>query len=82
MVLFSEPSKVLHLQVIKFIKSVLMNGEENLNKLVINNDVMSHVLKMFDRNKSKENLQMSSILDLFEYIKKQNMKKIISYLVR
>jgi protein phosphatase-4 regulatory subunit 3 len=82
LVLFSEPSKVLHLQVIKFIKSVLMNGEENLNKLVINNDVMSHVLKMFDSNKAKDNLLMSSILDLFEYIKKQNMKKIISYLVR
>jgi len=59
-----------------------MNGEDNLNKLVINNDVMSHVLKMFDSNKAKDNLLMSSILDLFEYIKKQNLKKIISYLVR
>ena len=59
-----------------------MNGDENLNKLVVNNDVMSHVLKMFESNRAKDNLLMSAILDLFEYIKKQNMKKIISYLVK
>ena len=58
-----------------------MNGEENLNKLIINNDVMWHILKIFETNRGKDNLLMSAILDLFEYIKKQNMKKIISYLV-
>jgi len=75
------PSKILQLQVIKFIKSVLLNGDENLNKIIINNDVMKAVLTLFDENRKKENLILSAILDLLDFVKKQNLKKIISYLV-
>jgi hypothetical protein len=75
-----DNSKILNLQFIKFIKSVFLNNDENLNKLVINNDVFEQILKIFKENKKKDNLLLSSVLDLFEHIKKQNMKKIIAYL--
>jgi protein phosphatase-4 regulatory subunit 3 len=75
-----DNSKILNLQFIKFIKSVFLNNDENLNKLVINNDVFEQIIKIFNENKKKDNLLLSSVLDLFEHVKKQNMKKIIAYL--
>ncbi len=75
-----DESKVLHLHVVKFIKSVILNNDENLLKLIINDDVFASIIKIFNENKKKDNLLLSSILDLFEHIKKQNVKKVISYL--
>jgi protein phosphatase-4 regulatory subunit 3 len=76
-----DKSKVLEIQVIKFIRSVIVNNDENLGKLIINNDIFSHVIEIFQRQKNKDNAITAVILDLFDYIKKQNLKKIISYLV-
>jgi protein phosphatase-4 regulatory subunit 3 len=73
-------SKVLHLQVIKFIKSIFINDDENLNKLIINNNSLAPIIGLFTLNETKDNLILSAILDLFEFIRKQNIKKIISYL--
>ena len=78
---FKDKSKVLEIQVIKFIRSVIVNNDENLSKLIINNDIFSHVIEIFQRQKSKDNAITAVILELFDYIKKQNLKKIISYLV-
>ena len=75
-----ENSKILQLQVIKFLKCVLINNDENLNKLISNNDNFASVIELFNKNQKKDNLIVSAILDLFDYIKKQNIKKIISYL--
>jgi hypothetical protein len=58
-----------------------MNNDENLNKMLINNDSFEPLIKIFNENKQKNNLLVSAIMDLFEYVKKLNAKKIISYLV-
>lgn len=42
--------------------------------------MLSPILQIFEKNRTRDNLIMSAILDLFEHIKKQNLKKIISYL--
>lgn len=80
MELLQASSKVLKLQAIKFIKCVFINDDENLNKIVINNDCLSPIMDLFGQNRKKDNLILSTILDLFDYIRKQNIKKIISYL--
>jgi protein phosphatase 4 regulatory subunit 3 len=76
-----DNSKILELQVTKFVKSVIVNNDENLNKMIINNDIFDNIIQIFKRHKGKDNAVSSAILDLFEYIRKQNLKKIISYLV-
>ena len=80
MLVLQDQSKVLNLHVIKFIKSIFLNNDENLNKIIINNDVFEPIIKIFEENNKKDNLLLSSVLDLFEHVKKQNMKKVISYL--
>ncbi len=74
-------SKILQLQVIKFLKAVLMNNEENLFKIVINNNLFTKIFQIFESNSKKDNLIISAILDLIDYIKKQNIKKITAHLV-
>lgn len=74
-------TKVLQLHVVKFMKSVVMNNDENLNKLIISNDSFEPIIKLYNENSNKTNLITSAILDLFDYIKKMNCKKLISYLV-
>ncbi len=76
----NDPSKILKLQVIKFIKSVLINDDENLNKLICNNDCLLPIIELFNKNSKKDNLLVSAILDLFEFINKNHIKKIILYL--
>ena len=75
-------SKILQLQVIKFLKSVLLNNDENLLKIIINNDMFGKIFQVFENNVKKENLIVSAIMDIMEYVKKQNIKKMMNYLVR
>lgn len=58
-----------------------MNNDDNLVKIIINNDIFSKVFELFENNYKKDNLVVSTILDLFEYVKKQNIKKILTYMV-
>lgn len=81
--IFNEENqpKVLQLQSIKFLKSVIINNDDNLNKVIIYNGIFSKVIKMFEENRDKGNLIVSVILDLFDYIKMNlSAKKIISHL--
>jgi protein phosphatase-4 regulatory subunit 3 len=75
-------SKILQLQVIKFLKSVLLNNDENLLKIIINNDMFGKIFQVFESNVKKDNLIVSAIMDIMEYVKKQNIKKMVNYLVR
>jgi protein phosphatase-4 regulatory subunit 3 len=77
-----DNSKILELQVTKFIKSVIVNNDDNLNKMIINNDIFSQIIHIFNRHKEKDNAILSAVLDLFEHIRKQNLKKLIAYLVK
>lgn len=78
----SSGSKILQLNVIKFLKTILMNNDDFLTKILINSDTFEEVFKVFNENKIKQNLLFSTIMDLFEYIRRQNIKKIITYLVK
>jgi protein phosphatase-4 regulatory subunit 3 len=75
-------SKILQLQVIKFLKSVLLNNDENLLKIIVNNDMFAKIFQVFENNIKKDNMIVSGIMDIVEYLKKQNIKKIINYLVK
>lgn len=76
-----DNEKILDLQIVKFIKSIIMNGDENLIKIIISNNCFKKIFELFEKNKNKKNLIFSSILDLFDIINKQTIKKIILHLV-
>lgn len=62
-------------------KSIIINSDENIVKIIINNNFFEPIINVFMDNQNKNNLIVSAILELFECVKKStNMKKLLSYL--
>lgn len=58
-----------------------MNGDDNLIKIIISNNCFKKIIELFEVNRKKRNLVFSAILDLFDVINKNTIKKIILHLV-
>ena len=58
-----------------------MNGDDNLIKIIISNNCFERIIDLFEKNRNKKNLVFSAILDLFDTINKNTIKKIILHLV-
>jgi hypothetical protein len=58
-----------------------MNGDDNLIKIIISNNCFERIIDLFEKNRNKRNLVFSAILDLFDTINKNTIKKIILHLV-
>lgn len=69
------------MQVVKFIKSIVLNGDDNLIKVLIANNSFKRIIDLFEVNRIKRNLIFSAILELFDLINKHVIKKIILHLV-
>jgi protein phosphatase 4 regulatory subunit 3 len=78
--LISLDEKYLNLAAIRFFKACICLGDIFYHNHIIQNDLFSEIFKLFSKNRTKFNLINSSILDIFEIIRKENMKKLINYL--
>jgi protein phosphatase-4 regulatory subunit 3 len=76
-----DNDKILDLHIIKFVKSIINNNDENLIKILISNNCFKKIIDIFEKNREKRNLVFSATLDLFDYISKNTIKKIILHLV-
>ena len=73
--------KILHLQVVKYIKSIILNNDYNFTKVIMNTDCFGKIVYLFNANKKKNNLIFSAILDLFQMLKNcSHSKKLLNYL--
>lgn len=73
--------KILHLQVVKYIKSIILNNDYNFTKVIMNTDCFGKIVYLFNANKKKNNLIFSAILDLFQMLKNcSHSKKLLKYL--
>ena len=75
-----DKDKILDLQVVKFVKSIINNNDENLIKILISNNCFKKIIEIFEGNRKKRNLVFSATMDLFDYINKNMIKKIILHL--
>eukprot|EP01080_Neovahlkampfia_damariscottae_P000523 gene523-8036_t len=73
--------KYLNLAAIRFFKSCICLGDIFYHNHIIQHDLFSEIFHLFSKNKKKFNLINSSILDIFEIIRKENSKKLINYLL-
>ena len=72
----------MDVQVIKFIKAIVANSDDNFIKILISNNSFKKIIVLFEENREKNNLIFSAILDLFDLINKITLKKIIIHIVR
>ncbi|KAF4126560.1 protein phosphatase 4 regulatory subunit 3 [Geosmithia morbida] len=79
--LLGSPDKFLQLVAIRFVRTLISMQEEFFIRHLAEKRVLGPILEVLSRSISRDNLLSSASLELFEYIKKENIKDLIKYLV-
>ncbi|KAK0391286.1 hypothetical protein NLU13_0787 [Sarocladium strictum] len=79
--LLKSPEKHLQLLSIRFIRNLIQHQEEFYVKQLLEKRVLSPLLEVMFQTKDKDNLLSSACLELFEHIKKEDIKDFVKYLV-
>ncbi|KAK4742744.1 hypothetical protein SAY87_000745 [Trapa incisa] len=81
LLLLHRREKYLVVAAVRFIRTVLSRHDEHLIFHIIRNNLLKPIIDAFLKNGNRYNLLNSTVLDLFEYIRKENMKLLIIYIV-
>jgi protein phosphatase-4 regulatory subunit 3 len=79
--LLGSPEAFLQLVAIRFLRTLVGMQENFFIKQVVEKGVLSPVLDVLIATMPRDNLLSSSALELFEHIKKENIKDLVTYLV-
>ncbi|KAI3469305.1 hypothetical protein Pfo_025968 [Paulownia fortunei] len=73
--------KYLIVAAIRFVRALVSRSDEHLMNHLVKNNLFKPVIDAFVANGDRYNLLNSAVLDLFEYIRKENLKVLLRYLV-
>ncbi|XP_024982666.1 serine/threonine-protein phosphatase 4 regulatory subunit 3-like isoform X4 [Cynara cardunculus var. scolymus] len=73
--------KYLVVAAVRFVRTLISHNDEHLMSYIGKNNVFRPIIDAFIRNGSRYNLLNSAILELFEHIRKDNLKILLKYLV-
>ncbi|KAG6664198.1 serine/threonine-protein phosphatase 4 regulatory subunit 3 isoform X1 [Carya illinoinensis] len=73
--------KYLVVAAVRFFRTILSRHDEHLINHVVKNNLLKPIVDAFVGNGSRYNLLNSAVLDLFEYIRKENLKSLLRYIV-
>ncbi|KAI3687169.1 hypothetical protein L1987_80862 [Smallanthus sonchifolius] len=73
--------KYLVVAAIRFIRTLISLKDEQLMSHIAKNNLFKPIVDVFVANGSRYNLLNSAVLELFEYIRKDNLKILVKYLV-
>ncbi|CAI9259794.1 unnamed protein product [Lactuca saligna] len=73
--------KYLVVAAIRFIRTLISHNDEHLMSYIVKNNVFKPIVDAFICNGSRYNLLNSSVLELFEHIRKENIKTLLKYLI-
>lgn len=66
--------------VVRFFRAFVGMKDEFYNRHIIKHELFGPLLKVFIENGSKYNLLNSAILELFDFIKKENIKLLVQHI--
>ena len=66
---------------IRFLCTIISCNDECVHRHIVKNDLSDPVIQAFTANENRYNLINSAVLELFEYIRQENFKSLISYVV-
>lgn len=66
---------------IRFLRTIISRNDDSLHCHIVKNDLFDPVIQAFRANGNRYNLINSAVLELIEYIRKENFKSLISYVV-
>nr|ABN06018.1 Protein of unknown function DUF625 [Medicago truncatula] len=81
LLLTQRREKYLVVGAIRFVRTILSRHDEHLINHFVRNNLLKPLVDVFVANGSRYNLLNSAVLELFEFIRKENMKLLITYIV-
>lgn len=74
--------KYLVVAAVRFVRTIVSRSDEHITSHMVKNNLLKPIVDVFLANDNRYNLLNSAVLDLFEYIRKDNnMKPLVKYLV-
>ncbi|XP_011020283.1 PREDICTED: serine/threonine-protein phosphatase 4 regulatory subunit 3 isoform X2 [Populus euphratica] len=73
--------KYLVAAAVRFVRTILSRHDEHLISHFVKNNLLKPIVDAFLSNGDRYNLLNSAILELFEYIRKENLKLLLKYIV-
>ncbi|GMH18892.1 hypothetical protein Nepgr_020733 [Nepenthes gracilis] len=66
---------------VRFVRTIISRCDEQLSNYIMKHNLLKPVVDAFVANGSRYNLLNSAVLELFEYIRKENLKPLMKYVV-
>ncbi|KAJ6689792.1 hypothetical protein OIU85_006131 [Salix viminalis] len=73
--------KYLVVAAVRFVRTILSRHDEHLINHFVKNNLLKPIIDAFLSNGDRYNLLNSTILELFEFIRKENLKLLLKYIV-
>ncbi|GMI72120.1 PLATINUM SENSITIVE 2 LIKE, Suppressor of MEK 1 [Hibiscus trionum] len=73
--------KYLVVAAVRFVRTILSRHDEHLINHFVKNNLVKPVIDAFVANGNRYNVLNSAVLELFEYIRKENLKLLVIYVV-
>ncbi|XWS53536.1 hypothetical protein CRYUN_Cryun10bG0009700 [Craigia yunnanensis] len=73
--------KYLVVAAVRFVRTILSRHDEHLINHFVKNNLLKPVVDAFVANGNRYNVLNSAVLELFEYIRKENLKLLVKYIV-
>eukprot|EP01006_Ploeotia_vitrea_P006045 TRINITY_DN12127_c0_g1_i1.p1 TRINITY_DN12127_c0_g1~~TRINITY_DN12127_c0_g1_i1.p1 ORF type:complete len:790 (+),score=88.55 TRINITY_DN12127_c0_g1_i1:48-2417(+) len=72
----------LTLAIIRFMKCVVLCKNEEYNRHIARNNLFAVIVDLFEKNgRNKYNLANSAIISIFEFVRRENVKVLVAYIV-
>ncbi|XP_058212618.1 uncharacterized protein LOC131324609 isoform X2 [Rhododendron vialii] len=73
--------KYLVVAAVRFLRTLISRSDEHLMNHIVRNNLLKPIIEAFVSNGDRYNLLNSVVLELFEYIRTENLKMLLKYLV-
>lgn len=73
--------KFLVVAAVRFMRTIISRNDEHLIRHIVKNNLLKPVIEVFVDNGNRYNMLHSGVLELLEYIRKENLKSLILYVI-
>ncbi|XP_078161602.1 binding protein [Carex rostrata] len=73
--------RFLVVAVVRFMRTIISRNDEHLLRHIVKNNLLKPIIDAFCENGNRYNMLHSGVLELLEYIRKDNLKSLVVYVV-
>lgn len=73
--------KYLVVAAVRFLRTIISRNDEHLLRHIVKNNLLKPIIEAFISNGNRYNLLNSAVLELLEYIRKENLKTLVMYII-